>query len=190
MNKPEDLGAQKLISAWRAGDDNARDKLFERLYVELRKISAVLLRGEGDISLTTGDVVNEATMRVINTDLIELNDKAHFLALTARTMRRVLIDHARKNNSNKRQHQKVTLITDIVGVKGAIDIQHLEKALIRLKVINSNRAKIVEMRYYGGMTVDEIANVMNCSPSTIKRDWRVSRAWLLQALEEQKLNSI
>ncbi len=184
MNEPEDLETHKLIAAWRTGDQGARDKLFERLYTELRKISAVLLRGEGDISLATGDLVNEATMRVINTELIEFNDKAHFLALSARTMRRVLIDHARKNKSNKRQHQKVTLITEIVGVQGAVDIQHLEKALIRLKVINPERAKIVEMRYYGGMTIDEIAEVMDCSSSTIKRDWRVSRAWLLQALDE------
>ena len=190
MNKSKYLGTQELIIAWRSGDQGARDKLFARLYTELRKISAVLLRGEGDISLTTGDLVNEAVVRVIKSDQIALNDKAHFLALSARTMRRILIDHARKNRSNKRHHQKVTLVTDVIGVKGAIDIQHLEKALIRLKVINSDKAKIVEMRYYGGMTVDEIAEVMDCSPSTIKREWRVSRAWLLDALEEQKTTPI
>lgn len=186
MDDFTDIDAKTLLTAWQAGDTSARDKLFDRLYVQLRKISATLLRGEGDISLTTGDLVNEAVMRVIKSDVIEINDKAHFLALSARTMRRVLIDHARKHASNKRQHQKVTLVTHLMGGRESIDIRELENALLRLKAMSEDRAKIVEMRYYGGMSLEEIAAVIGCSPSTVKRDWRVSRAWLLEALEEQK----
>lgn len=187
MSVLDDQTAIKLLHAWQAGDLAARDTLFERLYVELRKISATLLRGEGDISLTTGDLVNEAVMLVINSEAIEFNDKAHFLALSARTMRRVLIDHARKHASNKRQHQKVTLVTHLMGGQESVDIHRLENALVRLKAMNPDRAKIVEMRYYGGLSLEQIAQVMGCSASTVKRDWRVSRAWLLEAIEEQKI---
>jgi RNA polymerase sigma factor (TIGR02999 family) len=187
MSSLDDKDAKQLLDAWRAGDTLARDQLFDRLYAQLRKISATLLRGEGDISLTTGDLVNEAVMRVIKTDTIEINDKAHFLALSARTMRRVLIDHARKHASGKRQHQKVTLVTRHMDMQDSVDIHLLENALLRLKVMNPDRAKIVEMRYYGGLSLEEIAQVMNCSASTVKRDWRVSRAWLLETLEELRL---
>ncbi len=187
MTTLDDKNAKQLLDAWQAGDTHARDQLFDLLYVQLRKISATLLRGEGDISLTTGDLVNEAVMRVIKTEALELNDKAHFLALSARTMRRVLIDHARKHASDKRQHQKVTLVTRHMDMQDSVDIHLLENALLRLKVMNPDRAKIVEMRYYGGLSLEEIAQVMNCSASTVKRDWRVSRAWLLETLEELRL---
>lgn len=186
MSETDQDNSLELLRAWQAGDIAARDKLFDRLYVELRKISATLLRGEGNISLTTGDLVNEAVMRVINSEPIEFNDKAHFLALSARTMRRVLIDHARKHASDKRHHQKVTLVTHLMGGQETIDIYQLENALLRLKAMNEDRAKIVEMRYYGGLSLEDIAEVMGCSASTVKRDWRVSRAWLLEAIEEQK----
>jgi len=181
-----DQSAKSLLDAWQQGDTAARDQIIEKLYVELRKISATLLRGEGDISLTTGDLVNEAVMRVIIAENIAFNDKAHFLALSARTMRRVLIDHARKRNSDKRHHQKVTLVTHLMGGRESVDIHRLENALVRLKVMNEDRAKIVEMRYYGGLSLEEIAAVMGCSASTVKREWRVSRVWLLEALEEQE----
>ena len=186
MSGLDDETATALLHAWQAGDTNSRDELFNRLYVELRKISATLLRGEGDISLTTGDLVNEAVMRVINAEPIEFNDKAHFLALSARTMRRVLIDHARKHASDKRQHQKVTLITHLIEAPESVDIHQLEYALIRLKSMSETRARIVEMRYYGGLSLEEIAEVIGCSASTVKRDWRVSRAWLLDAIADQK----
>ena len=188
MTVLDDDKAVTLLRAWKSGNLAARDQLFDRLYVELRKISASLLRGEGRISLTTGDIVNEAVVRIINAEHIEFNDKAHFLALSARTMRRVLIDHARKHASEKRQHHKVTLVTHLMGGQSHVDIHELEQALMRLKAMSPERARIVEMRYYGGLTLEDIAEVMGCSASTVKRDWRVSRAWLLEVLEEQKVS--
>ena len=175
--------AKQLLDAWRGGDNDARDQLFELLYVELRKISATILRGEGNISLTTGDLVNEAVMRVVGSGGLTLNDRAHFLSLAALTMRRILTDRARKNNTAKRQHYKVTLATEMVDVPDHVDTHLLEDALQRLAVIDPDRAKIVEMRYYGGMSIEETAEAMGLSPSTVKRGWRVSRAWLLEALE-------
>ena len=107
--------AKHLLDAWRDGDDSARDRLFTLLYTELRQISAALLRAESKTSLSTGDLVNEAVLRLMRMNEIDWNDKAHFLALAARAMRRSLIDHARRKNSDKRRHDKVTLITNVVG---------------------------------------------------------------------------
>ena len=179
----------QLLKAWRDGDQAARDTLFEHLYGELRLLSAALLRHEGRISLSTGDLVNDAASRLIRLDSIDWQDKAHFMALSARMMRRVLVDHARKKDAGKREHQKVTLITHLVGgTPETLSIQKLEHALLRLQAIDPVRADIVEMRYYGGLTLDEIAAVVNMSPSTIKRNWRASKAWLLGAMEESDLD--
>lgn len=148
-------------------------------------MSAVLLRSEGRVALSTGDLVNEAVMRLIRLDQIDWQDKAHFMALSARMMRRVLIDHARRKNTDKRQHQKVTLITQIVGGKvETIELLNLEKALIRPQVINSERADIVEMRYFGGLSLEEIAEILQVSTSTVQRGWRASRAWLGTVISE------
>ena len=166
---------------------SARDRLFNLLYSDLRQVSAALLRNESNASLSTGDLVNEAAIRLMRLDQIEWADKAHFLALAARAMRRVLIDHARKKNSNKRQHQKVTLISRF-GAAGVdrVELDVLEKSLIRLNLIDPEKVEIVEMRYFGGMTLEDIAEVKNVSLSTVKRNWRIARAWLLDALNEAR----
>lgn len=175
----------QLLKAWRDGSDTARDELFSRLYKELRLVSAALLRNEGRISLSTGDLVNDAAARLIRLDNIDWQDKAHFMALSARMMRRVLVDHARKKDADKRHHQKVTLITHLVGGSSeTVSIQKLEHALLRLQVIDPVRAEIVEMRYYGGLSLEDIGAVVGMSPSTIKRNWRASRAWLLSAMQD------
>ncbi len=184
MIRNNEITAKSLLDAWREGDVTARDQLFDHLYIELRKISASLLRREGGASLTTGDLVNEAVMRLIQLERINWQDKAHFLALSARMMRRILIDHSRKKNTDKRRHQKVTLVTNIPGcAPETYDIHQLEDALTRLQEIDKNRARIVEMRYFGGLSLKEVAEVMGTSTSSVKRSWRVSRAWLLNALE-------
>ena len=174
--------SKTLLDAWQDGNITARDALFDLLYSELRKISAYLLRGEGDISLTAGDLVNEAAMRVIGSEKLSLNDESHFLSLAALTMRRVLTDRARQNNTAKRQHYKVTLATGMMDVPDHVDSYQLDDALRALAKIDEGRAKIVEMRYYGGMTIEQIAVATGQSESTVKRGWRVSRAWLLEAL--------
>lgn len=181
----QDAKAKSLLDEWRAGDLSARDQLFDMLYGELRKLSASLLHREGGISLTTGDLVNEAVIRLVNLNSIDWQDKAHFMALSSRMMRRVLIDHARSKNTDKRQHQKVTLITHIMGQPESVDIRNLENALLRLQAIDEDRARIVEMRYYGGMTLDDIAEVVGMSASSVKRNWRVSKAWLLSAMQNE-----
>ena len=179
-----------LLKAWRGGSSAARDKLFEKLYNELRLVSAALLRNEGRVSLSTGDLVNDAAVRLIGLENIDWQNKAHFMALASRMMRRVLVDHARKKDANKRQHHKVTLVTNLNGNQTEnINIQKLEHALVRLQAIDPVRAEIVEMRYYGGLSLEEIGVVVGMSASTIKRNWRASRAWLLGALEDAEVLS-
>ena len=187
VSKDTKTSTKTLLSAWRNGDMSARDRLFDLLYSDLRQVSAALLRNESNASLSTGDLVNEAAIRLMRLDQIEWADKAHFLALAARAMRRVLIDHARKKNSNKRQHQKVTLISRF-GAAGVdrVELDVLEKSLIRLNLIDPEKVEIVEMRYFGGMTLEDIAEVKNVSLSTVKRNWRIARAWLLNALNEAR----
>lgn len=160
----------------------ARDKLFACLYAELRQISAGMLRAERHSSLATDDLVNEAAIRLLQLDRIDWSDKSHFLALAARAMRRILIDHARRKNSDKRRHKKVTLVTRMEGVPGQLDFDILEKSLIRLSAIDSAKADIVELRYFGGLSLPEIAEVTGTSESTVKRQWRVARAWLADAM--------
>nr|WP_321362480.1 ECF-type sigma factor [uncultured Hyphomonas sp.] len=183
MADTDELETKRLLDAWRDGDLAARDQLFTLLYSELNQVSAALLRAERNSSLATGDLVNEAVMRLIKLDQIEWADKTHFLALSARAMRRILIDNARRKQSDKRRHQKVTLVTRLPGVAAdRVDFDVLEKALIRLAAIDKQKADIVELRYFGGMSHQEIAEVTGTSESTVKRGWRAARAWLLDAM--------
>lgn len=187
MADTDGLETKRLLAAWREGDLVARDRLFTLLYSELNQVSAALLRAERNSSLATGDLVNEAVMRLIRLDQIEWTDKTHFLALSARAMRRILIDNARKKLSDKRHHQKVTLVTRLPGVAAdRIDFDVLEKALIRLAAIDKEKADIVELRYFGGMSHQEIAEVTGTSESTVKRGWRAARAWLLDAMSNDE----
>ena len=177
-----DIDCKSLLKRWREGDLVARDALFECLYTELRQVSAAMLWAERNSSLSTGDLVSEAAIRLIQLDKIDWADKSHFLALSARAMRRILIDHARRKNSDKRKHHKVTLVTRIEGQPNRLDFDVLEKSLIRLNAIDSEKADIVELRYFGGLTLPEIAEVTGTSESTVKRQWRVARAWLVDAM--------
>lgn len=185
--EPEPVAAEEatmLLRAWRGGDLHARDRLFTLAYAELRQISAALLRAERRTSLATSDLVNEAVLRLMRMERIDWQDKAHFLALAARAMRRVLVDHARAKSSDKRQHDRVTLVTEVHG-GGAekLDLDRLDKALIRLHAIDPERAEVVELRYFGGLSLEEVAEVTGTSDSTVKRHWRVARAWLADAMK-------
>ncbi len=183
MSVENPANVDELLLAWRSGDETARDALFELLYSELRQISAALVRREQNASLSTGDLVNEAVLRIVHMDKVDWVDKAHFLALAARAMRRVLVDHARAKKADKRFHHKVTLITQFAGPnRDRIELDTLEKALIRLKIIDADKADIVELRYFGGLSLDEIALIKKTSSSTVKRNWRIARAWLLDNL--------
>lgn len=175
---------EALMAAWRDGDLAARDALLERLAPELRAIASAQMRRERGASFSSADLVNDAILRLVQMGRISLNDKAHMLALAARLMRRILIDHARARRSDKRDHVRVVLDEDLDG-EARPDLIALETALIRLAAIDEGLMALVEMRYFGGMAMGDIAEVTGLSEATLKRRWRVARAWLAATLAGQ-----
>ena len=170
-----------LIGRWRGGEDGARDRLIARLHPELAQIAAARLRRERDTSLSTGDLINDAVLRLMRIGAIELVDRAHVIALSSRMMRNILVDHARAKSAGRRNHVKVELTTRVEGEQ-RFDLNVLDSALIRLGAIDAQLMEIVEMRYFGGMTVADIATVTGLSEPTVKRRWQTARAWLTDTL--------
>lgn len=171
-----------LVALWRRGDEEARNTLIEQLHGWLERTASEILRGEGHVTLTIGDLVNEAVVRLIGIDGLELQDRAHVKALSARLMRHILIDHARAKQANKRAHRRVTLVTNIAE-RPREDLLQLSHALQRLSAIDTEKAYIVEMRYFGGMTVADVSIVTGLSEPTVKRRWNAARAWLVDAID-------
>jgi RNA polymerase sigma factor (TIGR02999 family) len=177
----DQLSTDAMIAAWRGGDLHARDTLLVRFAPELKTIASAQLRRERGVSFSSGDLVNDAILRLMQMGRVSLNDKAHMMALAAWLMRRILIDHARARRTDKRDHVRVALNDELDGEAGP-DLIALETALIRLGVIDEGLMALVEMRYFGGMAMGDIAEVTGLSEATLKRRWRVARAWLADAL--------
>jgi RNA polymerase sigma factor (TIGR02999 family) len=172
-----------LLARWRSGEDEARDRLIARLHPALVQIAAARLRGERDSSLSPGDLINDAVLRLIEADGLALADRAHVIALASRLMRHILIDHARQKGAAKRRHAKVELCTRIDGDQ-RFGLKRLDSALIRLGAIDAQLMELVEMRYFGGMTIEDVAAVTGLSEPTVKRRWQTARAWLTDALAD------
>ena len=171
-----------LIASWRGGDAAARDALVTLLYPELRTIASAQMRREHNVSISSADLINDAILRLVRMGRIDIADRAHVIALSARLMRNILVDHAREKRTDKRLHQKVELNHDIDGEQ-RVDLILLETALKRLAAIDMELSDLVEMRYFGGMPLGDIAQVTGLSEATLKRRWRTARAWLADALE-------
>lgn len=175
-------GASTATPARRADHDSiAGDRLVARLYPELVQIAAARLRGERQTSLFTGDLINDAMARLLAIEGLDLSGRAHFMALASRLMRNVLVDYARAKGTAKRDHVKVELTTRIKGDQ-RFDLKELDSALIRLGAIDPQLMELVEMRYFGGMTITDIGAVTGLSEPTVKRRWHTARAWLADAL--------
>lgn len=170
-----------LLAQWHGGGDDARNRLIARLHPALVQIAAARLRGERNSSLSTGDLINDAVMRLIEADSSRLVDRSHVIALASRLMRHILIDHARQKGAGKRQHVRIELCTKVEGEQ-RFDLTSLDSALIRLGAIDPQLMELVEMRYFGGMTITDIAAVTGLSEPTVKRRWQTARAWLTDAL--------
>lgn len=175
---------ESLVTAWRNGDIGARDALVTAISAELELIARRQMRGERRrISFATDDLVNEAMVKLLETETLQINNRAHLLALFANIMRNTLIDAARRRKRQKRGDVAVTLISGL-NAAGDIDvgILSLDHALKRLRAIHPQSAEIVEMRFFGAMSLEDIAAVIDVSPSTVKRSLRVARAWLKGAI--------
>jgi RNA polymerase sigma factor (TIGR02999 family) len=175
-----------LLQEWRRGDPAALDRLTPIVYHELRALARRHLRGERHrITLQPTALVHEAYLRLVGGGRVPWEDRAHFFGVASRLMRQVLVDHARARQAKKRGGE-ATLV-DLTGADPAapprgVDVLALHAALDRLAALDATSERIVEMRYFGGLTVEETAEVLEISPATVKRDWHAARAWLLQEM--------
>lgn len=172
----------KLLRAWAKGDTTALDRLTPRVYLELRRIAGRCIgaRHSGHTIQTTA-LVHEAYLRLINLQEVDWKDRAHFFACSAQIMHRILLDAARKRAAGKRgggaAHQKLDDIPD-AGGRRAQELIALDEALNQLAKEHPRKAQVVEMRFFGGLSVEETAVVLNVSPDTVMRDWRLAKLWL------------
>jgi len=177
----------ELLSDWRRGDTTARDRLIAVLYPELRRLAGNLFRNErANHTLQPTALVNEAWLRLAGSRELAIGHRAQLFGIAARLMREVLVDHARGRARLKRDGgERLTLSrVDIGGDdRGEPDLLDLDAALQRLEGIDPDKARIVELRYFGGLGIEEIAGSMGVSPATVKRHWQAARLWLFHALD-------
>ncbi len=176
-----------LLRSWREGDPAALDDLLPLVYQELRVIAARSFRGERpDHTLQPTALVHEVFLRLVASD-VSWNDRAHFFAIAARLMRRVLVDHARSHGAAKRGGGWVrTTLDEGIALAGAPpqEMLDLDRALVRLAEQDPRAAQAAELHYFGGMSHEETAEVLGVSPATVDRDLRLARAWLQRALSD------
>lgn len=187
--EPESLSRQITVwlTEWRQGDDRARDRLFELVQPHLRQIASRLLHHERrDHTLEPHALVNELCVRLLGAEPITYAARTHFFAIAAQTMRRILIDHARARVAEKRggAQQRLTLsaVDGWNPVTQNEDLMALDVALAKLETLDPRAARVVELRFFGGLTEDEVADVVGVSVITVKRDWKAARAWLMGRL--------
>lgn len=175
-----------LLRAWGDGDREAFDRLVPLLYAHLHDLAHRRLRGEfGARSVNTTALVHEAYLRMVDVQSARFRDRAHFLAMASRTMRRLLVDHARARNAAKRGGGAVPMDLDedvLVSDEQADTISELDAALERLEAHDERQARILEQRYFGGLSLEETAEVIGVSLATVKRELRFARAWLAHEL--------
>jgi RNA polymerase sigma-70 factor, ECF subfamily len=183
------LHVTELLLAWGSGDRSALDELVPLVHQELRRLARSQMRGERDNhTLQTTALVNEAFLRLIDLRRIRWQDRAHFLALSAQLMRRVLVDHARTRNYRKRGGGAATVALDDVAVAAperAADLVALDEALENLARVDPRKSRVVELRFFGGLSVEETAGALNVSPETVMRDWRLAKVWLLREMSRR-----
>jgi RNA polymerase sigma factor (TIGR02999 family) len=175
-----------LLGRWRAGDAAAFDALFPKVYDVMRRIAGGLLAGErAGHTLSATALVHEAYFRLAGQDRARIHDRAHLLSIAALAMRRILVSHARQRAAQKRGAGPiaVTLVdAELAGANRADDVIAMDDLVTRLAELDERQGKVVVFRYYGGMTDDEIGEVLGVSVPTVRRAWRVARAWLAREL--------
>lgn len=173
----------ELFEKARSGDEGAREQLFPLVYEELRRLAAGYMRRENPRhTLQATALVHEAYLRLTPGVKLQWQNRAHFLALVARTMRQILVESARARHAEKRggaAARAVTLHDELLGhAERSLDVMALDEALQKLGEVDARQADLVELRFFGGLTVEETAEVLNISPATVKRDWTFAQAWL------------
>lgn len=191
-----ELPITEVLRAWEQGDDGALERLLPMVYTELRAIAAKHLRSERPgHTLQPTALANEAYLRLRGLSDVPWHDRAHFFAIASRIMRRVLVDHARANLAQKRGAGSPMLqIVDALNVDArklgttstmdAAELIDLDRALDRLAAEEPRLSRLIELRFFGGLNIDEVSALLGCSPRTAKRDWAFARAWLLHKLRD------
>lgn len=185
---PSPADVTVLLRAWTDGDDEAREHLIALVHRELRRLARRAMKGEQrDQTLQPTALVHEVYLRLVDLRKIEWTDRAHFYALAARLMRHILVDAARARRNLKRGGavRKIPLVEGVVSAQRLeADLEALDDALQRLAAIDPRRSQVVELRFFGGLDVDETAAVLKVSRRTVLRDWTLARAWLFQTLSD------
>ena len=181
---PHDISG--LIAAWGDGDEQALHSLMSFIYPELRRIARRHLgRRQTGETLESAALVNEAYLKLVRAGGIRCENRVHFLALCSQIIRRILVDHARSRGYAKRggNAERVPLDDVLLGAQGhGVDILALDETLQSLSKIDGRKGRVVELRYFGGLSVEETAEVLGVSAETVKRDWKMAKAWLFAAL--------
>jgi RNA polymerase sigma factor (TIGR02999 family) len=187
MTTPSPGGATELLRAWSRGDDGALERLTPLVEAELRRLARGYMRRERrGHTLQTTALVNEAFLRLTDARSVGWQDRAHFLGIAARLMRRVLVDYARARGYRKRGGEacRVTLDEGLVASpERQLDVVALDRALEALAAVDARKSRVIELRFFGGLSVEETATVLHVSSDTVKRDWRLAKLWLLRELE-------
>lgn len=183
-DRPADVTS--LLHAWRDGDPAALDQLMPVVYEELRRLAHRRMLGERrDHTLQTSALVNEAYLRLLDANQVDWKNRAHFLAVSATLMRRILVEFARSHDSQKKggRRGRVELDEAMVQERHRLeDLLELDEVLAKLAAFDARKARVVELRFFGGLTPDETAEVLGVSSDTVFRDWRLARAWLKQQI--------
>jgi RNA polymerase sigma-70 factor, ECF subfamily len=186
MSAPSTQHITRLLQAWSEGKDEALEELLPVVHQELHRLACRHMFGERpEHTLQTTALVNEAYLRLVNSRRVKWQNRAHFFAISAQLMRRILVDYARARGYQKRGGAvpRVTLDEALVGPpeKGR-DLVALDDALTQLEAVDPRKSKVVELRFFGGMSAEETAQVLKVSPETVQRDWRLAKAWLAREM--------
>ncbi len=178
-----------LLLAWRGGDDAALERMMPVVYDELRRRAYRYMAGERvEHTLQATALVNEVYLRLVDSKRVDWQNRVHFLAVSAQLMRRVLVDFARSKQSQKRGEREPRVTLDdgmIAAPERGEDLVALDDALKALESVDSRKSQVVELRFFGGLTAEETAEVLDVSPDTVLRDWKLAKVWLLRELTHQ-----
>ena len=189
MPAPDPGQTTRILLRLRDGDAGAAGELFPLVYEELRGLAGGLLRRErADHTLQATALIHEAWIRLCDQTRLGAQDRAHFVAIAARSMRQILVDHARRRNAGKRGggRERVDLDAALAFHEGrGLDVLALHEALERLAALDARRSRIVELRFFGGLTIEEVGVVLGLAPKTVEGDWYLARAWLRRELDAE-----
>jgi RNA polymerase sigma factor (TIGR02999 family) len=179
----------ELLARWSKGDIAAREALFPVVYNELRRVAGRCLAGQNNQTLQSTALVHEAYLRLVRQDSVRVETRTHFFGIAAHLMRQILVDHARKRGAAKRGANCLMLALDeavVLPQKREVDLIVLDDALNRLAALDPRQSQIVDLRFFGGLSIEDTSYVLGISPATVKREWATARLWLQREMSRSE----